>query len=63
MSRTEKLLILAGVIFFFLLSYPLMHIFNIQTPVHAVPLAILYLFFVWILGIICLFFFGQWLRS
>ncbi len=63
MSRTEKLLILAGVIFFFLISYPLMQIFNLQTPVHAVPLAILYLFFVWVLGIFCLFLFGQWLSS
>jgi hypothetical protein len=63
MSRTEKLLILAGIIFFFLLSYPIMQIFNLQTPVLEVPLAILYLFFVWILGIICLFLFGLWLRS
>lgn|GEM_PF-1955482 len=63
MSWTEKLLVLIGIIFFFLLNYPLMQIFNVQTPALGVPLAILYLFFVWILAVICLFLFGQWLRS
>jgi hypothetical protein len=63
MSRTEKLLILTGTIFFFLLNYPLIQIFNVQTLVIGVPLTIFYLFFVWILAIICLFLFGQWLRS
>ena len=63
MSRTEKLLILAGIFFFFLLNYPLVQIINVQTLVFGVPLVIVYLFLVWILTVICLFLFGYWLRS
>ncbi len=63
MSQTEKLLTLAGILFFFLISYPLMQVFNVEIPVFGVPLAIFYLFSVWILAVICLVLFGQWLRS
>jgi len=63
MSRTEKLLTICGIVLFFLLNYPLLQIFNVETPVMGVPLATFYLFLVWILALICLGLFGHRLRS
>ena len=63
MSRTEKLLTICGIVLFFLLNYPLLQIFNVETPVLGVPLATFYLFSVWILALTCLGLFGHWLRS
>ena len=63
MSQTEKWLILAGILFFLLLNYPFVQIFNVSGYVLGVPLEIFYLFLVWILIIITLCLFGYWLGS
>jgi hypothetical protein len=63
MSQSEKWLLIAGILFFFLLNYPFVQVFNIQRNIFEVPLEIFYMFLVWILIIITLFLFGYWLGS
>jgi hypothetical protein len=63
MSQTEKWLILAGILFFLLLNYPFVQVFNVSSFVFDVPLELFYLSLVWILIIFTLFLFGYWLRS
>ncbi len=63
MSRTEKLLTICGIVLFFLLNYPLLKIFNMETPVLGIPLATFYLFSVWMVALVCLVLFGHRLRS
>jgi hypothetical protein len=63
MSQTEKWLMLAGILFFLLLNYPFVQVFNVPGFVFDVPLELFYLSLVWILIIFTLFLFGYWLRS
>ena len=63
MSLTEKLLVISGIFFFFLLNYPLLQIVDVPILMLGIPLTIFYLFFVWILAIICLILFGHLLKS
>jgi hypothetical protein len=54
---------LFGILVFFLLNYPLLHIFNLDVLVGGIPLLVLYLFVVWILTIVGLYAFGSRLIS
>ncbi len=58
MSQAEKWLILAGILFFLLLNYPFVQIFNTQGYVFDVPLELFSLILVWLVIIITLFVFG-----
>ena len=58
MTRLEKLTVLLGIIFFCLLNYPLLAIFNSATLIGGLPAVFLYLFAIWLLAIIWLGFCG-----
>ncbi len=53
--RHEKLSGVMGILCFLLLSYPLLQIFNYDTLIKGMPLLFVYIFGVWVLGIIGLY--------
>jgi hypothetical protein len=63
MSKWEKLTVLAGVVFFCLLNYPLLQVFNSDVTTVGGPTLVVYLFAVWIAAIIMLVWLGRRLKS
>ena len=61
--KQEKLTGVLGILCFWLLSYPLLHIFNCDTFLIGVPLLYLYIFGVWIFAIIGLYAMSRRLTS
>ncbi|MDD3580321.1 MAG: hypothetical protein PHW74_04765 [Desulfobacca sp.] len=63
MTKKDKLLVLLGIVGFFLLNYPLLQIFNRDLLLLGVPTLTCYLFGIWILAIAGLWAFGRHLIS
>jgi hypothetical protein len=63
MTVWEKLAVLTGAVFFCLLNYPLLQVFNSEASFLGTPGVVFYLFAVWIAAIILLFLLGRRLRS
>ena len=63
LTKVEKLAVLLGIAFFFLLNFPLLEIFNRDLLVGGIPLLIIYLFGIWVLAVILLFLCGRRIKS
>ncbi|OPX21163.1 MAG: hypothetical protein BZ151_00425 [Desulfobacca sp. 4484_104] len=61
MTKKDKLLVLLGILGFFLLNYPLLQIFNRDFFLLGVPMLTWYLFGIWILAVAGLRAFGRYL--
>ena len=59
MSKHDWLWMLLGLLFFFLVNYPLLQIFNSDRLVGGIPPLVLYLFGIWVGTVVMLFFFAQ----
>lgn len=57
MTKRDEFWIFLGLFGFFLLNYPLLHIFNRDLLIAGIPILTLYLFGVWILAIVALYVF------
>jgi hypothetical protein len=58
-DKRRKFGALLGILFFLLLNYPLMGIFNRGALPGGIPILVLYLHVVWILAIVGLYVFGS----
>ena len=63
LAKTRTSWILGGVVFFLLLTYPLLQIFNLDTIIWGIPLLVLYLHGVWLGAIVVLYALGRRLTS
>lgn len=63
MAKKDKLLALLGILFFLLLNYPLLHVFNRDALLGGIPVLVLYLLVVWLLAIAGLYALGRRLTS
>jgi len=63
MTKKDKLLVLLGILGFFLLNYPPLQIFNRDLLLFGVPMLSWYLFGIWILAVAGLFAFGRYLTA
>lgn len=61
LSKSEKFCGLLGLLYFLLMSFPLLQIFNRDTLVGGIPLLALYIFGVWILATAGLYAISRWL--
>jgi hypothetical protein len=59
MTKTLKLCVLLGILFFLLFNFPLAQIFNFNILWLGVPVLTWYFFTVWLLAIVGLIFFGR----
>ncbi len=63
LEKRRKFWALLGILFFLLLNFPLLQIFNHDTLLAGIPVLVLYLHVVWILAIIGLYALGSRLTS
>jgi hypothetical protein len=59
LTKTHKLCVLLGILFFLLVNFPLAQIFNLDILWMGVPVLTWYVFTVWLLALVGLFFFGH----
>ena len=62
-TKKRKLWALLGILFFLLLNFPLLQIFNHDTLLAGIPVLVLYLHVVWIAAIVGLYALGSRLTS
>ncbi len=63
LEKRRKFWALLGILFFLLLNFPMLQIFNYDTLLAGIPMLVLYLHGVWILAIIGLYALGSRLTS
>ncbi len=63
LEKRRKFWALLGILFFLLLNFPMLQIFNHDTLLAGIPVLVLYLHVVWILAIIGLYALGIRLTS
>jgi hypothetical protein len=57
--KKHTLSVFLGILFFLLLSYPFVEIFNCDVLVAGIPLLPLYLFGIWLVAVASLYFLGR----